>query len=477
MGLAPAGKERTDDAPEAVAAAPALPARQDARLAMASAMGNQAFTAYVTAGAGTIAREPTATATPTAPPGSTSSNAAPSADQQPGTWTAPMDYGTCTKKVQARAAVIRLRDDATELRNANFPEFDMLIEEATTWINGSLAGEGDLTAFEATQLTGFGADFKAKHDAAVRTVAEAIAAQFSEWLKPLSEEDLFDLREMVHKEFIDAKSTDLLQQATETLGKAEDLVKRVTNLTDWSNKLADHVKAAKTIKDLTKGVTEVKEKIGEIKEYVELARNVGVMLGKLGNSPAGNDGVASVEAGLEVMNFVIDKAGIPGVKALWSNYIYPVSKACLKLLGQVKELLYKQDREGFVRMFFDKHRGDAVAPKIDFASADGLAGAHIDDAGKHFPGGQPVFDFMWKLMRDEELTSVPQGVETYFVEFKDQMNAGEDDKNKIESDSHWYNAWNLFTTEHSPNLLSWLKANKQQAWTKLYGGMPSPSGG
>jgi hypothetical protein len=491
----PGDRERQHDrqrqeAPPATEAAGPL----DDRVAMASALGNQTYGAFAAAALEAPAPRGRAVAGPAdaatsallaravlaRQDGSGSGGAATAsppqgAAQGAASWVAPMDLGTATDKAQARLVLGRMREEAMKVKNAEFAELDPIIEEIEMRLRG-MEPSGDLSAFDAQQLTWLGTEFKEKYDAAVRVVAQALVRQLTAWLgdAPIDDKVVFELREHVHKQFVNSEDSDVLAKSAELLDKAEDFVGRFKKITGYAVKAKDYVEAAKKFEDLDKGLKEIKDKLGEIKEYLELARNIGKMTGTLGTTPGGVDAVGAFDATLDVMNFVITKSGVPGITQLWEGYIYKASKLAVKLLRGLYDTMYTKDRES-VQGFFSRHRGDAVAPSIDklLRGEESLLMVHLGEPEKHFPGGQPMLDFMWKLMRDEA-TSVPGAVEKYFLKWREEMGAGVDKDDQIKSDSAWYNAYNLFTTEHSPNLLAWLKRHKEEAWTKLYGGMPPP---
>ncbi len=443
---------REQDEQELARPAPAPP--RDARIAMAAAMGNQAFGALVASG-GVIARDPG--------PGATAAPPAAAA-----TWDAP-DFGLATQTLQARSACHRIESEARRLELAGFDGMAIYGEEARSWAESMGGAMRPLTAREATQLTEFGVEFKAEQDKAVRKVAEALVAQLTKWIdaKPISDEDLFELRETVHHQFVRSVDTDVLSQTVELVGKAEELIGEVAK---WGKRAenAKHVIAqAKKLEDINKGIKEISDKVGEVKKVLELAQNIGKMTGALGKTPGGVDDIGAMEAALDVADFAVSKLEVPGFKQLWDGYIFKAAKICLKQLRALKEQLYKGDRAEGVRFFFEQSRGRATAPSIKDAYFHGV------DPSQHFPGGQPMLDFMWRLMRDpDSVSSVPAGIEDFFVEWRDQMNAGAGEK--LESDDDITNLWNVFSRERAPNIVGWLRRNRDEAWVKLYGGMPKP---
>ena len=472
------------------AAEPAAPL--DERVAMASALGNQAFGALVAgvaehapAGRGLAGAGGSATVSQLAravvarngnEAGGSTATATPPQQQGGTTWTAPLDFGSASDKQAARFPLLRMREEAQKLKTAGFNEFDVVLDEIQTWL-GNFETQGALSAAEVEKLNWFGRDFKDKYDAAIRQIAEALVGQLTRWIsdRPINDSVIFDLKEELHKKFISSEDPDVLARSSELLGTVEEFIGTFTDITEHAEKVKDHVKAAKKLDDIHKGLEGIKDKVGEIKKYIDLGRNIGKMTGQLGTTPAGVDALGAFDATLDVMNFVITKAGVPGITQLWEQYIYKVSKICVKLLGGIYDAKEKEDRAP-IKYFFDNHRGDAVAPSIKkLAVGEGnIAPLHIGLIDRHFPGGQPMLDFMWSLMRDEA-TKVPESVESYFVKWKDEFGAGAGEKDQIETDSAWYNAWNLVTTERATNLLPWLKKHKEDAWVKLYGGIQPPS--
>ena len=86
-----------------------------------------------------------------------------------------------------------------------------------------------------------------------------------------------------------------------------------------------------------------------------------------------------------------------------------------------------------------------------------------------------MLDFMWQVMRNpDSIKAVPDGIEDFFVKWREEFNAGVAGE-ELESDDSISNLWNVFSRERAPNIVPWLKRNRDQVWIKLYGGMPHPS--
>ena len=439
-------REREDREPEPLQA-PELPLVDD-RVALASKLGNQAFGQLARA---TLARD-TATAAP-ATPG----------------WV--YDGFVATTAYQSHGFLHKIRVQAYELKEAGHEQFQLLMEEADTW-NAYLGSSPTrlLTADDVRQLTEFGQEFKQAYDPAIRQIAEALVKQLTSFInvEPIDEKTLFDLRESVHHQFVRGAKPDVISQTSELLGKAEELVGEVKKWTGHAAKAKDVIAQAKKFEDIDKAVKGVKDKVGEAKKVVDLAKNIGKMTGALGETPAGIDDIGALEGALEVMDFAVSKIEVPGFKQLWEGYIFKAAKICVQQLRALKEIIYKGDREGGIALFFSEHRNDDKAPSIKKAFFHGV------DEGQHFPGGQAMLDFMWQLMRQpDSITKVPDGIEDFFVKWRKQMNAGM--SSELESDDSISNLWNVFSRERAPNILPWLKTNREDVWIKLYGGMPSPN--
>jgi hypothetical protein len=376
-----------------------------------------------------------------------------------------------TTAYQAHSMLLDIHVEAFELRDAGFPDFEMLRLEAATWMDtlGSSPSRM-LTKDEAEKLTWFAKDFKAAHDPAIQQITASIVQQLTGWQsQPISDAQLFEIRETIHYQFVRTPKSDVLSETSDLLGKAEEIVKEVAKWTGRAEETKGFIKEAKKFEDVNKGLKKITDKLGEAKKVTDLAKDIAKMTGTIGKTPGGVDDIAAFESALNVMDFAISKAKVPGLTQLWDGYIFKAAKICAKQLHELKELLYKGDRSGGVAFFFDQHHGDAVAPNIEDAIVHGV------DTQQHFPGGQPMLNFMWQLMRTPDaIRSVPDGIEDFFVEWRGPMNAGVH-ADELQSDDDVSNLWNAFSRERAPNILPWVKRNRESVWVKLYGGMPAPS--
>jgi hypothetical protein len=338
------------------------------------------------------------------------------------------------------------------------------MDRASQWRAG---GATPLTATEVEQLSQFGQEFHETYQDAMGEVARNIVVQLSRWRNPpLDEKDLFELREAVHERFT-AGDESGLEQMTEFLSTLEEITGAINDWVGYGQQAIGLVRTAERLEQIQEAVDGIASKVEEATKIVTLARDLGRLAGVLGNTPAGADPIAQVEAGLGVMDFVIGRFEVPGLSQIWGGYILEVSRACLSLLRDVMENLYRSERGDNVRVFFSEHERDDQAPSL------GMAPVAYGTIDRHFPGGQPVFDYMWQVMRGRT-PAMNDEVEDYFVENMDSFNAGMGLTNQIETDSSAGNLWNLFTRTDSPNLKAWIRDNKDEVWVRLYGGSPPP---
>ena len=489
--MAEADREGQVQRPEGVEA-PGAATRPGGQTAMAAALGNQAFGSLIGVtkeaapprsgglsaagdhvvaaqlaravlardngheeGAGTAVAEPPQTGP---------------ASAQGSTWVAPLELGEATTRQSAALLCAMLAVEAAEMREKGFDEeFVMLQDEASARRDQFRDDPAPLSAGDVRELTAFGNEFRQAHRLAISSIANRIAGQFSQWQNPgLTEDELFELRETVHDAFI-ASDEGRLGQLTEFLEKLEDITGRVDDWVGYGRNAASLVRRAQRLSQISEAVDGIHSRVESVQEIVTLARDIGRLSGQLGDGPAGVDDITRVEGGLGALDFVVGRLEVPGISQLWGGYILPAAQASLRGLRHVMNTLYRSERGSEILHFFQENRRRATAPDIRSSLA------RYGNLDRHFPGGQRVLNFMWRVMRDEA-TSVPDDVEDYFVRYRDEFNAGMGRGNQIETDSSIGNLWNIFTREESDNLLQWVLDNRREVWTRLYGGMPAPQG-
>lgn len=381
-------------------------------------------------------------------------------------WVAPLGLGTVGTASGAAKILGEIRALMREIEATGFYDFDLLREETETRIAALSSSDARETRFleqeEAWSLNEFGEDVATRHAEALEAIKAPYVGQLASWreAKPISEADLAALEEAIHLQFARGADEDVLSRTSELLGKAKQLMSEVEKWAGYGADLERDIAGAGKLGKIKDALAKLSGKAGEYKRFVDLVRDVGKLTGKLGNTPAGLDEVAALESGFKTIDFVISKAAPPFLKDLWTGFIYKGAMQCTQNIRALKELRSAAERGPVRELFFAAHRGDSSAPSIKKAPSY--------DTDEHFPGGQPVLDFMWKLMlAPDSVTAVPAGVEDYFVEFVDQFNAGAGG-DELEKD------WNLFSRDRAPNIVPWVKRHRDDVWVKLYGAVPKP---
>jgi hypothetical protein len=346
---------------------------------------------------------------------------------------------------------------------------------------GKLATPGALSTSDASYLNGFVAITAAGEQQAFEQAVGRLLDLFKQ-AEPTPEEQaqiegLEDqLAEALHQRFI-AHQKDELKQLIELDGKIKEWNGKVG---EYAGKAADHAKdleglkgaadvakRAQQLKDLSKSLG---EKLGKAKEILEIANDVATIAGAQG-SPDGTammQGIQQFSAGIDLVDKSIGKfaEAVPLFKDLWSNYYKPLVDGCIKGLTKLAGLMEVKDREDVVGMWNVDDTGGMlerdgngapVIPKLSIAK--GI-----------FPGGQPVFSYLYCLREGREAPPMPEAVKVFFLDRHDIMNeiaSGKDDE--LTSD------WKLFSPStwsskgRITNLVSWLPGHWQTVWSMLYG--------
>ena len=289
----------------------------------------------------------------------------------------PPDWGLATQTLQARSRVQPYRFDAGPQEHV-FAGFDELgstkRKEARTWDGGRWASTfAPLTAQEATQAHRVrrASSRRSKTRRSARSPRRSSAAERSSTAKPIYERTSSSSRDgppPVRAQHRHGR----VSQTVELIGKAEEFIGEVEKWTGERGERARKLSSqAKKLEDIHRGQGDL-DKVGEVKKVADLAKNIATLTGAIGKTPGGVDDIGAMEAALDVMDFAVSKIEVPGFKQLWDGYIFKAAKICLKQLRALKEQLYKGDREGGVRFFFEQNRGEQTAPSIKDAYFHGV---------------------------------------------------------------------------------------------------------
>jgi hypothetical protein len=400
-------------------------------------------------GGAVIAREPTA---------------APAAT---GKWIAPFGMGGFGNTADASAALIDVGREMADLAKAGYPDAQPLSDEAPK-LATELAGSTDLTAEQATKLNEYTTRVSAVADPAVTELRDGYLKELDEWAKldAKAQQTEERLAEKLHHDFMDAASESVVSKTKEALGKAKEYAEKAKDYAGYIEKAKVAIKGAEKFGRLAKAAEELEGKAKEAEEILDLAEAVLTIAGQIGEAPGqyATD-VGKLRAGMKLANFVMSKANIPLIGEYF-KFLTKGAELCYQGILKIAQVIDDSNRERRRIEWEEKARSGGPAPTIDASNAEDLA--HT------WPGGQPMLNLMWNLMRDDEAvgTFMTPALEDYFVKFRSQFNAGE--KDELETDTHWYDPTSWFGRTKSPNLKTWLVAHKATVWSQLYGSLPHP---
>jgi hypothetical protein len=414
----------------------------------------------------------------TVPPATTSSSALSSspdtttdATAQPaGSWTAPFDLGAQADTAGASAALVDIKAKLDEWKEVGFEaEMNLAYGAVDRALRSVSVANRALTADEATQLTAAGLIAHQAYVDALANFQAMIAAELDKYTGVDAMAGLDAIAEETHKAFMGGKDENNLAKAKEALEKAHSLGGEVEKYVGYAEKTKSFIKAAGKLTEIKQGLGEFNEKLETAGSIADLAESVLTLAGQLNQQPSEmQSDIGKFRATFKIIDFAISKSKVPVIGQIWEGYIKPCAEIAFKQLGKLDEMGDAQTRLSRVDEWWETAGKGMAAPSIEASGLEGIALA------TYFRGGQQMLDFMWSLFRGPDPDAVPSGVEAVFLQFRSQFNEGEDENDKIETDTKWYNPLTWFGQKHSPNLLDWVKKHKETVWSMLYGELTHP---
>jgi hypothetical protein len=403
----------------------------------------------------------TSTVTPTST--STSSSTTTDAAAQPaGSWSAPFDLGAQADTAGASAALVDVKAKLDEWKEVGFEaEMNLAYGAVDRALQSVSVANRALTADEVTQLTAAGLIAHQAYVDALKNFQSMIAAELAKYSGVEATAGLDAIAEETHKAFMGGKDENKLE-------KAHSLGSEVEKYVGYAEKTKNFVTAAGKLTEIKQGLGEFNEKLETAGTIADLAESVFTLAGQLNEQPSQmQSDIGKFRATFKIIDFAISKSKVPVIGQMWEGYIKPCAEIAFKQLGKLDDLGDAATRLSRVDDWWETAGKGMGAPSIEASGLEGIALA------TYFRGGQPMLDFMWSLFRGPDPGAVPSGVEAVFVEFRSQFNEGEDENDKIETDSKWYNPFS-WGSKHSPNLLEWVTKHKETVWSMLYGKLTHP---
>jgi hypothetical protein len=318
----------------------------------------------------------------------------------------------------------------------------------------TLAGRDQevLDGFEVIILQGFINGAKAEYDSifnGYRSFLVRSANRFARAneIDPMTEE----LAEAKRQAF-ESNDTGQLERIQGIVDSVKTYNSRIRDYIQYASAFSNRIRNAETIqriRSVAGTITEVADKASNALRALNIVANFAT---DSSNSEL-HQSINTFQNALDTIDFGLSFVkAVPVFGAIWSNYIYPVSSQCLRLLSSIATI---RNRERRLLAWISSNWNASRAPNIN----GGLSVA--------FPGGQAVFSFMWNIFMGNYQNS--STAEEYFVDRESQFNAGTN--SRLRTERHGF----LWLNKRATNLESWATANKGDIWFMLYGAdLPFP---
>jgi len=393
-------------------------------------------------------------------------NGSASDTEEPLSWQPPQDgFDVCTTTTQANLAMAFLNRNLSLLidglpEDADKSELEALQLETEDWAiylgDLSTEGEDDLPAFFATQMTTFNEDYARLYSAGMRAVRRpSLTAVRSLDRGRVIESMSDDTKDALRAAFA-GESEDGLEQIAELIAAVDEYNSKINDWSEYLGYLGDSIRGADTIADINRITGNIGDALERVEHVISAMQTIGTLLDA--SNQASTESVQAIndmEAmfnGIDLgMNFV---RGVPLLSTLWSEYYMPAIEFCISGIRRIAALRSEQMHD-LVELEIRTRRDQSQAPEL------------IGE--DHFPGGQEVFDFMWQVMRGNQVEP-SQEVHDYFADREDLFEAGTGDRMTVTGNG----LLEVFSDSRVRSLYWWASNNKERLWPMLYGSRLTP---
>jgi hypothetical protein len=387
------------------------------------------------------------------------------------TWNAPFDLGPADSTYVARTILVQIQADLKDYSDIGYGNEMAIVDSAITKQVNALPGDRALTATEVTTLTGLGLmAWQARQDA-LKNFVDMITAELDKYngVDAQAAEDA--AAELLHQQFRTGKGDDKIADLKAAMVKTGEMAGQVKEYVDYAKNAKVVFKSAAKLEDVSKGIEAFKGKLGKAENTLQIASEVATLAQKVGQAPSGtSNDINSIRAGLAIGDLVMSKTSVPLIGFWWTNYLKPCTEKALAQLQKLNDMVDKATRSNLAEEWWDHASKGMQAPII----TDPDSGLNDALLASVFPGGQPMLNFMWSFFRGNPPSSAPASVGAQFVKYRKQFNAGLPESEQLQTDADWTNAWKLFGTEEAKGLTDWVAKNKAYIWAAEYGALPHP---
>ena len=389
------------------------------------------------------------------------------------TWKMPFNLGEASINEEAAIGMEQIIDKFHDLKAlTDFAD----IQAACDSVIGSLTPE-------VQQLRAAGAEnpLSEKDMRDVTVMGSLASGAYSERMDEIAQKLLTDLEpiearptdgeedqlaEELHNRFRtgDVQGIESVKQGIDRL---RSFTKSTIKVVEWANRVRAVVKmvgpgtgdfgAPEEVSKLLQGKSALQEGLGYANQMLLAAKLIGD-IDEIGHDRAGSIDAAADEMGaaMDAVNLGLTFVkGVPLLGDLWSKYYMPLTEACLKGIKVLARYADEENRQlAFVDWQLAPSKGDV--PKIP-----------KENLG-NFLGGQPVFDYMYRLVNDIG-PQMSDEVEDFFVANHEAFLQAVARRTRSRP-----RAGAIGTTrsrggdrETSPNLAQWLPAHREPVVVEL----------
>jgi hypothetical protein len=379
------------------------------------------------------------------------------------------DGGMLVVLIVSRCGVLRRALGERPPGQAALESIDGDVESITRAIGAYDHGDDPLTREDVELLNDWAEVVTALYREGVASIQASIRAE----IRPLTRApDLSRLdavtaeaAEALHTAFNAGETGSSIQQLRSVIDTIEEYRSSAHNVVEWSERIGNVLqfdRASRFLSAIGERSAALGDGIQKVQHVLTVATSLSTILGGTSGSEMHNS-VSQFRAALDLIDVAMNFAdAVPLLGTLWSSYYSPMTRAILDGIERLEQLRDRQNRDlAQVNWMTPNSRRDSHGVPI---IPVGLASA--------FPGGQPVFAFMYRLMNDMDPEVTP-AVEAYFAANADRFNAGLPSGRELETESSapWYDVF--ASDDRAPELLGWVMRNRNAVWAQLYGAMPT----
>jgi hypothetical protein len=314
---------------------------------------------------------------------------------------------------------------------------------------------------------------KSAFDTGMQSLRATISQSLTQMLKDFGSADTSVIEatvaEQMHLSFIHGASPEEIEKGKKALEAVKGYKEKMDTVSEWAGrlgKLAGAAKFTEFIENFGKKSKTIGEGLSKLGTVLDAAELLATLTSGHGGQTGPQETIKQARVGLKALDVGMGVASkiFPIFGTLWTSYYQPLTKACLDQMQKLFDIQDYGERHVTMMSWWSLHEPPTLPPPD---SPDNIKLRSL------FPGGQAVLTFMYNLVNGSGGAASP-AVEQFFIGRKDLFNAGEDEKDKLksESTSHWYDPTSWGNAEKSPNLMSWVTRHADTVWSQLYGSLP-----